>query len=163
MTSNQLRIQGKEIYKACQELELVVESEELSYCPQMCTRMSQKGGEISDRAVGQTAGVSSDELQQKVNELEKLLEKYYTRLKKCEQGAKALHAFKLTLEPLETAIKTTFDAWFKANRDLDEAEESLEELQENIENSEETASKLESQLKAATENLDDAKTALTRV
>merc|ERR1711963_296768 len=62
----------------------------------------------------------------------------------------------------EKAIQTTFDAWFKANRDLDEAEEVLEELMDEIEDSTESFHKMEAQLKAATENL-EAKAALTRV
>merc|ERR1711972_784682 len=144
-------------------LKIIAEGDEPSYCDQMCTKMSQNGAEISDGSVGQTAGESSAELQAKVDSLIEMLKQYTTEESKCREGSEALKAFKMTLAPLEKAIKTTFDAWFKANRDLDEAEEVPEELMDEIEDSAESFHKMEAQLKAATENLDEAKAALTRV
>merc|ERR1719277_2677587 len=113
--------------------------ESLTYCGEMCTNMAKGGSAISDQEVGQTAGDPSETLLKEVNELTALLAKYQKRLNKCEEGTKALQAFKLTLKPLETAIRTTFDAWFKANRDLDTAEESLDDIQLAIDNSAENA------------------------
>merc|ERR1711920_392420 len=163
MADKDVRIQGNAIYVACEQLKIIAEGDEPSYCDQMCTKMSQSGAEISDGSVGQTAGESSAELQAKVDSLIEMLKQYTTQESKCREGSEALKAFKMTLAPLEKAIQTTFDAWFKANRDLDEAEEVLEELMDEIEDSAESFHKMEAQLKAATENLDEAKAALTRV
>merc|ERR1712217_89629 len=163
MADKDVRIQGNAIYVACEQLKIIAEGDEPSYCDQMCTKMSQTGAEISDGSVGQTAGESSAELQAKVDSLIEMLKQYTTEESKCREGSEALKAFKMTLAPLEKAIQTTFDAWFKANRDLDEAEEVLEELMDEIEDSTESFHNMEEQLKAATANLDEAKAALTKV
>ena len=64
-----------------------------------------------------------------------MLKQYTTQESKCTEGSEALKAFKMTLVPLEKAIQTTIDAWFKTNRDLDAAEEDREELMDEIEES----------------------------
>jgi len=160
MQANDVRIQGNAINAACQEM---LAGEEPTYCDQMCVKMSQEGARISDEAVGQTAGASSAELQAKVDALLELLKKYTIQNTKCKEGTEALKAFKMTLAPLEAAIKTTFDAWFKANRDLEEAEETLEDLQADMEESEALCDQLEELLKSATEKLTDAEDALKLV
>merc|ERR1712217_937089 len=163
MENKQWRIQPAAILKACKDFFGEPPKEEQNYCPEMCIKMSQGGSAISDREVGQTAGDPSDTLLKEVNELTALLAKYQKRLNKCEEGTKALQAFKLTLKSLETAIRKTFDAWFNANRDLDDAEESLDEIKFDIDNSIENAEQLKAQLINMAQETTDAETALETV
>merc|ERR1712039_1167276 len=163
ISDKDVRIQGDAILDACEQLIPPAGSDEISFCNEMCTSMSKNGAKISDDSVGQTAGETPAELQAEVNKLIEVLKKYTMQKSKCAEGAEALKAFKMTLAPLEKAIQITFDAWFKANRDLDEAEEVLEELIDEIDESQESFENMKEKLKKATTNLVAAKKSLTAV
>merc|ERR1719510_1604885 len=92
--------------------------------------MAKDGQKISNELFGQTAGKTSDEIQEEVDALTELGAKYALQDKKCREATEALKGFKLTLAPLEVAIETTFEEWMNANGALDEAEDKLEDLKD---------------------------------
>lgn len=163
MDQKDIRIQSDAIYNACELLELIPGDGGMTYCNEMCEQMSNQGSKISNDAVGQTAGAGSDQMQKKLDELTVLFQTYAARQGKCQEAAAALTGFKESVEPLEKAIEVTFDAWYKANANFNEAEGILDALGDDIEDSKEMVTQLTDKANAATKDVQEAKEALNQV
>merc|ERR1719210_799884 len=104
------------------------------FCEEMCTQMGQAALRISDAAVGQTAG-GVDKIQKKIDELTALYQGYLQRQTKCSDATDVLKKFRESLLPLEQAIDETFEAWRKAQDNINAAELVLDQLMADLEDS----------------------------
>lgn len=160
LESSQSRAQGEIIDSACKAL---LPPEPVSYCAQMCETMGINGKDKSHELFGQTAGKTSQQIQEEVDSLSELGERYTQQDNKCKEATEALQGFKLTLAPLEVAITTTFNEWMKAHGALEEAEDKLEDLKDMMEEQENTIDELTQLVKAADEKLEAATLKLTQL
>jgi len=157
MSAKDVRMGADEVWAACEDMTLVPMV--FDFCEEMCTKMGQAALRISDAAVGQTAG-GLDKVQKKVDELTALYKGYLERQTKCSDATNVLKNFRDSLLPLEQAIDETFEAWRKAQNNIQAAEIVLDQLMADLEKSKELTAQWKKKADTSAKNVADAQKAL---
>jgi len=157
MSAKDVRMGADEVWLACTEMNLV--PADLSYCDEMCTSMGKAALSISDAAVGQTVG-GVDKIQKKIDELTALYQSYLQRQTKCSDATDVLKKFRDSMLPLEQAIDETFEAWRKAQDNINAAELVLDQLMADLEDSKKLTAEWKKKAGESTKNVADAQKAL---
>merc|ERR1711972_849289 len=124
------QIDSVKLHKKCQTMfEGKLSSEE--YCDQMCTKISQAGGTISEKHFPMVVGDETLLL----SELQRLIElgkKVEEDFQQCKGAHGMLMEFKESLDPLNVQVDYTFRQWKSAKKKLAMARDEMEELGEEI-------------------------------